>query len=123
MCRGLLSLRLPTRSRLPPSGHSSFGIPDYWVTRSTAPSDERKHVIPLRRHDLIRPDATIRYYTGGPAGAPTAVLLHGATLDHRAWTPQTDVLRERFRVVVPDLRAHGRSTGRFDFELAVQDVL
>ena len=29
----------------------------------------------------------------------------------------------RFRVVVPDLRGHGASTGRFDFEAAVQDVL
>ena len=29
------------------------------------------------------------------------VLLHGATLDQRAWAPQAEVLRERFRLVVP----------------------
>ena len=29
----------------------------------------------------------------------------------------------RFRVVAPDLRGHGSSTGRFDFDTAVQDVL
>jgi 3-oxoadipate enol-lactonase len=50
------------------------------------------------------------------------VLLHGATLDHRAWAPQVESLRGRFRLVVPDLRAHGESTGSFDFEAAVQDV-
>jgi pimeloyl-ACP methyl ester carboxylesterase len=77
----------------------------------------------LHPHDLARPDATIRYWTGG-TGGPTVLLLHGATLDHRAWAPQVDALRdEGFRVVVPDLRGHGASTGRFEFEAAVQDVL
>ncbi|HXV92152.1 MAG TPA: alpha/beta hydrolase [Pseudonocardia sp.] len=77
----------------------------------------------LSPHELARPDATIRYWTGGPVGAPTLVLLHGATLDHRAWAPQTEALLDRFHVVVPDLRAHGRSTGHFDFHAAVDDVL
>jgi 3-oxoadipate enol-lactonase len=78
---------------------------------------------PLSAHDLARPDATIRYWTGGTAGAPTIVLLHGATLDHRAWSPQVDALQDRFAIVVPDLRAHGVSTGRFDFDDAVDDIL
>ena len=76
----------------------------------------------LRPHDLMRPDATIRYWTGGTTG-PTVVLLHGATLDHRAWAPQIEALIPGFRIVVPDLRGHGESTGPFDFEAAVQDVL
>ena len=76
----------------------------------------------LSVHDLPRPGATIRYWTGEPTG-PTVLLLHGATLDHRAWLPQAEVLADRFHVVVPDLRAHGESTGRFDFAEAVQDVL
>jgi pimeloyl-ACP methyl ester carboxylesterase len=74
------------------------------------------------RYDLVRPDATLRYWTGGAAGGPTVVLLHGATLDHRAWAPQVEALQGRFRLVVPDLRAHGESTGSFDFEAAVGDV-
>ena len=78
---------------------------------------------PLHPHDLARPDATIRYWTGGTAGAPTVVLLHGATLDHRAWSPQVDALQDRFQLVVPDLRAHGASIGHFDFDDAVEDVL
>ena len=43
-------------------------------------------MLTLHPHDLVRPDATIRYWTGGDTG-PTVVLLHGATLDHRAWDP------------------------------------
>jgi 3-oxoadipate enol-lactonase len=78
----------------------------------------------LHSHDLARPDATIRYWTGGAAAAtPTVVFLHGATLDHRAWHPQTDALRPRFHVIAPDLRGHGSSTGRFDFTAAVEDII
>jgi len=76
----------------------------------------------LDPYDLVRPDATLRYWAGGSAGGPTVVLLHGATLDHRAWAPQVEALQDRFRLVVPDLRAHGESTGSFDFEAAVQDL-
>ena len=47
------------------------------------------------RHDLVRPDATVRYWTGGAAGRQTVVLLHGATLDHRAWAPQVEALGAR----------------------------
>jgi pimeloyl-ACP methyl ester carboxylesterase len=50
------------------------------------------------------------------------VLLHGATLDHRSWEPQAAALRDRFPLVVPDLRAHGASTGAFDFPAAVADI-
>ena len=79
--------------------------------------------------DLARPDATIRYWTACPditapdTTAPTVVFLHGATLDHHAWDPQVSALRERFPLVVPDLRGHGDSTGHFDFDSAVEDVL
>jgi pimeloyl-ACP methyl ester carboxylesterase len=76
----------------------------------------------LDPHDLHRPDARIRYWTGGAAHGQTVVLLHGATLDRRAWSPQVEALQARFRLVVPDLRAHGESSGSFDFDAAVQDV-
>ena len=46
----------------------------------------------MNQRELIRPDATIRYWTGGPDTAPTLMLLHGATLDHQAWDPQVDAL-------------------------------
>jgi len=76
----------------------------------------------LHSHDLVRPDGTMRYWMGRTPG-PTVVMLHGATLDHRAWAPQTEALRDQFRLVVPDLRGHGESTGSFDFEAALQDIL
>src|SRR3954452_18123470 len=76
-------------------------------------------------HALERPDATLRYWMSQPAAPtthPTLVLLHGATLDHRAWAPQVAALQDRFPLVTPDLRGHGASTGRFDFTAAVQDI-
>ena len=77
------------------------------------------------RRELIRPGATVRYRVSGPARAPRVVLLHGATLDHHAWDAQVHALRDRYRVVVPDLRGHGESTleGRFRFSDALADVL
>ncbi len=78
----------------------------------------------MQRHDLNRDDATIRYWTGGPDEGPALVLLHGATLDHDAWNSQVDALKSRYRVVVPDLRGHGESTGpkQFTFDDAVGDI-
>ena len=92
----------------------------------TAPTDPVPTPYPtteLDHHHLERPDATIHYWRGGTTGAATVVLLHGATLDHHAWDPQIDALRARFPLVVPDLRAHGRSTGTFTFAAAVDDIL
>ena len=77
------------------------------------------------RHELVRPDATIAYWVSGPERAPVVVLLHGATLDHHAWEAQVEELAARYRVVVPDLRGHGRSPlpGTFRFTDAVDDVV
>src|SRR4051794_9441025 len=74
---------------------------------------------------LERSDATLRYRISQPAAptsAPTLVLLHGATLDHHAWAPQVAALQDRFALVTPDLRGHGKSTGRFEFTAAVDDI-
>ena len=81
--------------------------------------------MPDGEHELIRPDARIRYRTSGPEAAPAVVFLHGSTLDGESWAGQVEVLEEYYRVVVPDLRGHGESTmdGRFEFEAAVEDVL
>ena len=51
------------------------------------------------QYELERPDARIQYWVQGEEGAPTVVFLHGATLDHHAWDPQVNVLREHYRTV------------------------
>jgi len=79
----------------------------------------------VKQRELVRPDTTIRFWTGGHDGGPPLVFLHGATLDHRSWTAQVEALRSRYRLVLPDLRAHGRSTapGPFAFAAAVDDIV
>ncbi|ABS02217.1 alpha/beta fold hydrolase [Kineococcus radiotolerans] len=43
-------------------------------------------------------------------GAPTVVLAHGYALSSDCWHFQRLALRGRYRLVLPDLRGHGRST-------------
>ncbi|MGW0709454.1 alpha/beta fold hydrolase [Streptomyces sp. NPDC002643] len=48
----------------------------------------------------------------GPLGtdtAPALLLVHGWGGDGREWSPHAEALADRFRVLVPDLRGHGRS--------------
>ncbi|WP_327693215.1 alpha/beta fold hydrolase [Streptomyces sp. NBC_00459] len=45
----------------------------------------------------------------GPPDAPALLLVHGWGGDGREWSPHGEALAGRFRVLVPDLRGHGRS--------------
>lgn len=61
----------------------------------------------------------------GPPGAPTIVLLHGATLNAELnWSGVLEALGRRYRVLAPDLRGHGGGppTGRFSLEDCADDV-
>jgi pimeloyl-ACP methyl ester carboxylesterase len=49
-------------------------------------------------------------------------LLHGASWTTGPAAPQVDALRDRYQVVVPDLRGHGHSTGPVTFEAPVGDA-
>ena len=56
---------------------------------------------------------------------PPLVLLHGFGQTGRTWHPYLETLREQFRVIIPDLRGHGRSTNPsevFTHRQAAQDV-
>jgi haloacetate dehalogenase len=46
---------------------------------------------------------------GGPADAPPLLLLHGFPQSHVMWHRVAQRLRERFRLVLPDLRGYGDS--------------
>lgn len=41
---------------------------------------------------------------------PAVVLLHGYPFNRSLWRDQVSVLRDKFRMIVPDLRGHGEST-------------
>jgi 3-oxoadipate enol-lactonase len=61
----------------------------------------------------------------GPPGAPTLVLLHGATLNAELnWSGVTEILAERYRVVSFDMRGHGEGprSSRFELEDCADDV-
>lgn len=51
----------------------------------------------------------IHYRLVGPEGAPLVVLTHGGMVDHRVWDFQTPALIPRYRVLLWDVRGHGRS--------------
>lgn len=75
---------------------------------------------------LIRPGATIRYWSTGEQHAPTVVCTHGATLDHATFADQVSVLHAAgYRVVTWDLRRHGASqpsNGKLTIAAAAADL-
>jgi len=52
-------------------------------------------------------DATIAYHAVGDG--PPIVLLHPFPANHEFWMPVAGTLAPRYRVILPDLRAHGDS--------------
>lgn len=62
-------------------------------------------------------DGTSIYYEVTGAGAPV-VLVHGITESGRNWDPIVQRLAASHRVVVPDLRGHGRSAKGPSYDLA-----
>jgi len=53
------------------------------------------------------------YNDDAPRGAPTIVMLHGFTGSKENWFPVARLLRDRYRVIVPDLPGWGES-GRIE---------
>ncbi|WP_214105389.1 alpha/beta fold hydrolase [Acrocarpospora catenulata] len=63
----------------------------------------------LRHRTLRRVGCEIHYWTGGSGDRPPIVFTHGATLDHRTWEPQIEAFAARHRILLWDVRGHGRS--------------
>jgi pimeloyl-ACP methyl ester carboxylesterase len=76
------------------------------------------------------PDGEVLAYIdmGDPAGAPV-VLIHGYTDNARDWVPLLPYLSKGFRLILVDLRGHGRSSkpeccyDRYDFAYDVKLLL
>lgn len=57
--------------------------------------------------NICSTDAQLYYEVAGEG--PSVVLLHPFPLNHNFWTPIVAQLSSRYRVILPDLRAHGAS--------------
>lgn len=52
----------------------------------------------------------LAYIDMGPASGPAVVLIHGYTDSARDWVPLVPYLSKRFRLILVDIRGHGRSS-------------
>jgi pimeloyl-ACP methyl ester carboxylesterase len=80
----------------------------------------------IQEHVLERDGCPVHYWLAGPEGAPLVVLTHGATADHRMFDPQLGAVARDYRVLVWDVRGHGRSQpigSSFSIAQAVEDLL
>jgi pimeloyl-ACP methyl ester carboxylesterase len=74
--------------------------------------------------------STLYVREAGPAGAPTAVFVHGLGGSSTNWTDLVHLLGDDLRCAVPDLPGHGRSpaswSGRYDLDAhcdAIRDLV
>ena len=71
------------------------------------------------------PDIVTLNYSEAGQGTPV-VLLHGFPLSGAIWHEHQKRLSDRYRVITPDLRGHGRSpapSGVYEMDLLARDVL
>ena len=67
-------------------------VPNHWTTASTTAVD-----------------GTTLHWTDTGGEGPPIVLLHGVQVDGLSWLRTAQALEDDHRVVMPDLRGHGRS--------------
>jgi len=67
------------------------------------------------------------YYVDiGPRDAVAVTFVHAFPLNHRMWQSQIDVLKDRYRVIAPDLRGFGETgagDGQYTLEFFVDDLI
>lgn len=77
-------------------------------------------------HILERAGCPLHYWLAGPIDRPLVVFLHGMTMNHHMFDLQVESLAAQYRVLVPDLRGHGRSQplgAGFTIDLLLDDLL
>ena len=70
--------------------------------------------------------AEIFYTEIGDKSATPIVLIHGFPFNSDMWRPQTELLKNDFRVITYDVRGHGRSEigdGQYTLETFVDDLI
>src|SRR3954470_5856607 len=75
-------------------------------------------------YSMAAETVTLSYSEAGQ-GTPV-ILLHGFPLSGAIWHEQQQRLSDRYRVITPDLRGHGRSpapSGVYEMDLLARDVL
>ncbi len=83
-----------------------------------------------RKTSMALPDGEVLAYIdmGNPAGPPV-VLIHGYTDNARDWVPMLPYLSSGFRLILVDIRGHGKSSkpeccyGRLDFAYDIKLLL
>jgi len=63
---------------------------------------------PIPSHRIKSDDAEIVYWALGDG--PPVLLLHPFPANHEFWLPVAETLSTRYRIILPDLRGHGKST-------------
>ena len=83
----------------------------------------------LKRSVALPDGETLAYVPLGDPKGPAVVLIHGYTDNARDWVPLVPYLSPHFRLIVVDLRGHGRSSKpeccytRFDFAYDIKLLL
>jgi len=80
---------------------------------------------PLPQGQITTVNEMQMYYAVYGEGSPL-ILLHGFTQTGAFWQPYIATLAEHFRLIVPDLRGHGRSTNptnQFTHRQAALDII
>lgn len=95
-------------------------------TASQPSSEEPEEVPPGRVIELPGRGTTFVREVSGPPGAPVVILIHGLlATGGMNWLTTMGWLGQRFRVIAPDLRGHGRGLrprARFQFVDCADDV-
>jgi pimeloyl-ACP methyl ester carboxylesterase len=77
-------------------------------------------------HVIEREGIPIHYWLSGPKDRPLVVLTHAVATDHSLYDRQVEVLSKNYRVLVWDVRGHGRSrpmSGDFSIRSCAEDLM
>jgi len=68
----------------------------------------------------------VSYNDEGPDDAPVIIFIHGFPFNKSMWNPQSDALKDSFRVIAYDVRGHGNSENsntKFSIDLFADDLV